>query len=171
MLPYAPEWPAKAAVELAAVADVLTGTIEAIEHIGSTAVPGLAAKPILDLMAASADFEAVTSRADRLAAIGYAHADNGMPRRLFFHKASGDMPVNLHVVPAETWATRSQRILRDHLRADPTDARRYGDLKLALAREVTDGDDYSRKKTALIQELMDRARAERGLPPVDVWEE
>lgn len=171
VLPYDPEWPVKASVELEAVAAALSGAVEEIEHIGSTAVPGLAAKPIIDLMAASADFEAVRSRAGRLNAIGYGDADNGMPGRLFFHKAEGDMPVNLHVVPIETWETRNQRLLRDYLRAHPKDARRYGDLKLALARETTDGDEYSRKKTALIQELMDRARAERGLPPVDVWEE
>jgi len=171
VLPYDPEWPAKAAAELEAVADALSGAIDAIEHIGSTAVPGLAAKAIVDLMAASPDFAAVRSRADRLAAIGYIGADNGMPGRLLFHKTEGGMPVNLHVVPTATWETRNQRLLRDYLRANPKDARRYGDLKLALARETADGDDYSRKKTALIQELMDRARAERGLPPVDVWED
>jgi len=63
------------------------------------------------------------------------------------------------------------RVLRDHLRAHPDDARRYAELKQRLAAEHTDGTEYTKAKTELIQELTDRARADRGLPPVPVWEE
>jgi GrpB-like predicted nucleotidyltransferase (UPF0157 family) len=75
------------------------------------------------------------------------------------------------VVPADTFGTRNEQLLRDHLRAHPEDARRYAELKQRLAAENLDGDAYTRAKTGLIQELTDRARADRGLPSVPVWEE
>ena len=168
---YDPAWPKHAETEIERVAAALSGTVDAVEHIGSTSVPGLAAKPIIDIMAAAPDLDAARARTPGLGALGYVFDDNRMPGRLFFHKAEGAMPVNLHIVRAETWPTRSQRILRDHLREHPEDARRYGDLKRSLAGGPIDGDAYTRAKTGLIQELMDRARADRGLPPVDVWEE
>ena len=69
------------------------------------------------------------------------------------------------------WAEQNERLLRDLLLADPDAARRYGDLKRRLAAEITDPRVYTRAKTELIQELVDKARQERGLPPVNVWEE
>jgi len=77
----------------------------------------------------------------------------------------------LHVVQATTFATRNQLLLRDYMRRHPDDAARYGALKRRLAALHDDGADYTRAKTDLIQELTDKARGERGLPPVPVWEE
>ena len=73
-------------------------------------------------------------------------------------------------VTALSWPARNQRLLRDWLRAHPDDVARYADLKRALAAGGLSADDYTRAKTGLIQELTDRARAERGLPPAPVWE-
>jgi GrpB-like predicted nucleotidyltransferase (UPF0157 family) len=144
---------------------------DAVEHIGSTSVPGLAAKPVIDLMAA-VDLDAVAGREEDLAGLGYHRLDVGMIGRLFYYRdEDGARAYQLHVVPADTWDTRNERLLRDHLRAHPEDARRYAELKRALAAEHTDGTEYTRAKTELIQELTDRARAGRGLPSVPVWEE
>jgi GrpB-like predicted nucleotidyltransferase (UPF0157 family) len=148
------------------------GVFEAVEHIGSTSVPGLAAKPVIDLMAAAASLDAVTAAEDALAGLGYHRLDVGMPGRLFYYRdEDGQRAYQLHVVPADTWDSRNERLLRDHLRAHPQDARRYAELKQRLAAEHTDGTEYTKAKTELIQELTDRARADRGLPPVPVWEE
>ncbi|RCG16843.1 hypothetical protein DTL70_28385 [Streptomyces diacarni] len=76
----------------------------------------------------------------------------------------------LHVVTLESWPTRNQRILRDQLRAHPEDAARYANLKRAIVDAGTPPAVYARAKTALVQELTDRARAQLGLPPVPVWE-
>jgi GrpB-like predicted nucleotidyltransferase (UPF0157 family) len=84
---------------------------------------------------------------------------------------AGQRAYHLHVVTTDTWDTRNQRLPRDYLRAHPEDARRYGELKQRLAAEQTGGDEYTKAKTELIQELTDRARADRGLPPAPVWEE
>jgi GrpB-like predicted nucleotidyltransferase (UPF0157 family) len=75
------------------------------------------------------------------------------------------------VVPLEGWDTRNERLLRDYLREHPEDARRYAELKQRLAAQHTDGTEYTKAKTELIQELTDRARADRGLSSVPVWEE
>jgi GrpB-like predicted nucleotidyltransferase (UPF0157 family) len=166
---YDEAWPVRAA---AARTDLIAlGVFDAVEHTGSTSVPGLAAKPVIDLMAA-ADLDAVAGREDDLAGLGYRRLDTGMPDRLFYYRdENGQRAYHLHVVPPGTWDTRNERLLRDHLRAHPDDARRYAKLKQRLAAEHTDGTEYTKAKTELIQELTDRARADRGLPSVPVWEE
>ena len=162
---YDEAWPVRAA---AARADLISlGVFDAVEHIGSTSVPGLAAKPVVDLMAAAASLDAVAAAGHALAGLGYHAFDPGMDGRLFyFLDEAGQRAYQLHVVPADTWEARNERLLRDHLRAHPEDARRYAELKQRLAAEHTDGTEYTRAKTELIQELTDRARADRGLAPV-----
>jgi GrpB-like predicted nucleotidyltransferase (UPF0157 family) len=155
VVPYDESWPVRAEAAIAEIRSALAGLPLEIEHIGSTAVPGLAAKPIIDLMAAAPALDDVAARAGDLARIGFTAADNGMPGRL---------------VTAAGWPERNQRLLRDHLREHPEDVRRYAELKRRLAGGGLGADAYTRAKTDLIQELTDRARAARGLPPVPVWE-
>jgi len=169
--PYDPAWPQAAAAAQTELLGRLPGLFTAIEHIGSTAVPGLAAKPIIDLMAAAADLDRIVAHDVALAELGYDRHDTGMPDRLFYRRDHRGLRYHLHVVPADSWATRNERLLRDYLRGHPGDVRRYAELKRQLAARHTDGDDYTRGKTELIQELTDRARADRGLPSVPVWEE
>ncbi|NLU75573.1 GrpB family protein [Streptomyces sp. HNM0575] len=69
-----------------------------------------------------------------------------------------------------SWPTRNQRILRDYLLAHPDDAARYARLKRAIAAAGTAPGEYTQAKTALVQELTDRARAQLGLPLEPVWE-
>jgi GrpB-like predicted nucleotidyltransferase (UPF0157 family) len=168
---YDEAWPVRAAAARAEL--IPLGVFDAVEHIGSTSVPGLAAKPIIDLMAAAASLDAVAAVEDALARLGYQRLDVFPSGRLYYYRdEDGPQACHLHVVPADTFETRNERLLRDHLRSHPEDARRYAELKQRLATEHTDdGDAYTRAKTALIQELTDRARADRGLPPVPVWEE
>lgn len=168
---YDPTWPALAAAAITELQHSLPDVLVEIEHIGSTSVPGLAAKPTLDLMSAVRDFTLIEQREETLAELGYHRQSNGMVDRLLYARATGDVRTHiLHVVTVESWPTRNQRILRDYLRAHPREAQRYGRLKTALAANGMDSAEYTRAKTELIQELTDRARAERGLPPAPVWE-
>lgn len=163
---YDEAWPERARAAMAEIRAALGGVLVDIEHIGSTAVPGMSAKPTIDLMAAVEDLLTVDGRAlDRL---GYEPRFNGMLDRLLFIRRTPDRRRThiLHVVETATWPHRNQRILRDHLRAHPEDAERYSRAKYAFATAP----DYTRAKTELIQELTDRARAARGLPSVPVWE-
>jgi len=168
---YDPAWPDLAAAAIDELRPVLRGVVSEIEHIGSTAVPGLAAKPVIDLMAAAERWELVEERENELAERGYHRHHNGMEDRLLYVRSAGKRRTHiLHVVSLDTWPTRNQRLLRDYLREHPRDVERYGRLKKALAAGGVHSRDYARAKTELVQELTDRARAERGLPPVPVWE-
>lgn len=171
VLPYDPAWPGYAQEAIAEVRAALGDLIDAIEHIGSTSVPGLAAKPVIDLMAAAPEVAAVESAEPALAAIGFERKEPTMPERLFYRREGEPVAYHLHIVSAASWDTRNQRILRGHLRANAADRDAYGRLKQDLAVSAADGDEYTRAKTALIQRMVDDARTERGLPLVDVWEE
>jgi GrpB-like predicted nucleotidyltransferase (UPF0157 family) len=169
---YDPSWPAAASAAMAELNSALPALFIQIEHIGSTSVPGLAAKPVIDLMAAAATLGAVLVRDADLAALGYQRVATGMPNRLLYVRHQrGRTRHHLHVVLQASWDTRNERLLRDHLRSHPEDAARYVTLKRHLAALHGSSAGYTRGKTVLIQELTDRARLERGLPSVVVWEE
>jgi GrpB-like predicted nucleotidyltransferase (UPF0157 family) len=165
---YDPSWPGAARQAIEELAAVLPG---AAEHVGSTAVPGLAAKPVIDLMAATPALDAVLAVEDGLARLGYRRLETGMRERLFYRRDGEPVAYHLHVVTEATWDTRNERLLRDHLLRHPHDRDAYGVLKRELAAAGHDGDTYTRAKTALIQRMVDAARARRGLPRVDVWED
>ncbi|MGI5241165.1 GrpB family protein [Dactylosporangium sp. CA-139066] len=162
---YDPAWPALAAVAIDDVRAAMPGRIGVIEHVGSTAVPGLAAKPVIDLMAATEDLGDFAAHEAPVLALGYQRLETGMRERLFYRRDG----YHLHVVGAQSWPTRNERLLRDHLLADPAAREEYAGLKRSLAG--LDGDTYTRSKTELIQRLVDAARTARGLPLVDVWED
>lgn len=171
VLPYDPAWPGLAAAVADEVRTALGPDVTAIAHIGSTSVPGLAAKPVLDLMAATPDLDRVRDGEGRLTGLGYRRVETGMSGRLFYRRQPGpSLAVHLHVVPVDGWDLRNERLLRYHLGRHPDLADRYGALKARLAADGANGDEYTRAKTALVQEIVDAARRERGLEPVDVWE-
>ncbi|MFI6296947.1 GrpB family protein [Nonomuraea sp. NPDC050790] len=167
IVPYDPAWPEHAAAAIRELQERLPGTFAQIEHIGSTAVPGLAAKPIIDLMAAAADLAAVERHEASLHSLGYHRHVNDMTDRLLYVR---DHAYNLHVVTLASWPGRNQRFFRDYLREHPEEAARYAALKRTLAASGIERGEYARAKTDLIQELTDRARAQHGLPPIPVWE-
>jgi GrpB-like predicted nucleotidyltransferase (UPF0157 family) len=166
---YDPEWPDLALLPADELTATLPGRFVAIEHVGSTAVPGLAAKPVIDLMGAADALEVVTGVEDVLNELGYWRVETGMPQRLFYRREGEPVANHLHVVTAASWDTRNERLLRDHLRQHSSDRDAYVRLKRELAGQ--DGDAYTRAKTALIQRMVDATRTSRGLPLVDVWEE
>lgn len=156
---------------IAEVRAALRDVVACVEHIGSTAVPGLAAKPIIDVMASTARLDDVARRAPALAAIDFQPRDSGMPGRLLFVRAAGAVRIHhLHIVTTTGWETRNQRLFRDYLRTHPAAVQRYASLKLQLAAGRATSVQYTEAKTALIQELTDAARRERGLQAGPVWE-
>jgi GrpB-like predicted nucleotidyltransferase (UPF0157 family) len=172
VLDWDPGWPGIAVAVQAELRSTLpAGSWQHLEHIGSTSVPGLAAKPVIDLMGSVIDLDRFGALAGKhLDPLGYLLTDTGMTGRLFYRRASGrTLMVHLHIVPAQAWPTQNERILRDFLTCHPDAVRRYGDLKRGLAATIDDPLEYTRAKTALVQELVDLARAERGLPVVNVW--
>lgn len=167
---YDPRWPGYARSAVEELAAAVPGLFAVVEHVGSTAIPGLAAKPVIDLMAGTAALGPVVAVEEELRRLGYQRLETGMRERLFYRR-DGEPAYHLHVVTAGTWDTRNERLLRDHLLRHPEDRDAYGALKRRLAAAGPDGAAYTRAKTDLIQRMVDAARDRLGLPRVDVWED
>jgi GrpB-like predicted nucleotidyltransferase (UPF0157 family) len=142
---------------------VLADVALSIEHVGSTSVPGLAAKPVIDMCVVVASPDDVPEAIDRLASIGYAHRGNlGIEGREAFTHPS-DLPRHhLYLSPRDALSLRNHLALRDHLRADPDAAAAYGALKKRLADAFPDDiEGYVDGKTEMIIGLLEAS----GLPP------
>ena len=135
VVPYDQSWPLAYARERADVLELGGAAILDLEHIGSTAVPGLWAKPIIDMMAAVTDLNEERVLASRLAGRGYQLIETGMRNRLFLRRRTEDdgQVYQLHIVEWSTWDERKERLMRDYLLAHPEVVTAYSDLKLALA--------------------------------------
>jgi GrpB-like predicted nucleotidyltransferase (UPF0157 family) len=170
VVPYDPTWPelyeAERAVLLAATSQLI-----ALEHVGSTAVPGQAAKPVIDMMAAVESLQAV--RLEPFTSLAYHLIETGMRDRFFLRKRiDNGLLFHLHIVERDTWNERNERLMRDYLLEHPEAVVAYGDLKRQLAQQYPeDSVAYTEAKTAFIQGVIDKARDERGLPRVNVWED
>jgi GrpB-like predicted nucleotidyltransferase (UPF0157 family) len=155
---YDEEWPRRFEKLRARIWPVLSDVAIRIEHVGSTAVPGLAAKPIIDMTVVVAGRSDVTLTIKRLATLGYRHRGNlGIEdREAFDHRT--DLPQhNLYVCPEGTIGVVNQLAVRDHLRAHPDAACHYGNLKRRLAVEFsTDIDSYVFGKTDFILDVLRR---------------
>lgn len=129
-----------------------------IEHVGSTSVPGLAAKPIID-MDIVADEGLVTTIIQRLARIGYRHRGNlGIEGREAFY-APAELPAHhLYVCEQGGLALANHLALRDYLRTHPYAVQEYGDLKKALAQQFPrDIDAYIEGKTDFILNVLEQS--------------
>jgi GrpB-like predicted nucleotidyltransferase (UPF0157 family) len=145
-----------------------------IDHVGSTSVPGLAAKPIIDMDVVVASDHAVQPVIDCLAAIGYRWlGDLGVVGRpAFGPPGDSDLPPhNLYLVVENNKAHLDHWLLRDLLRDDAEARQRYAALKRENARRAQgDLDVYVAAKARLVAELLTRARRDRGLPPESYWD-
>ena len=161
-----------------AISDHLWPAIEdvalRIEHVGSTSVPGLAAKPIIDLDIVVARAEDISSVASRLAEIGYRwRGDLGVVgREAFAGPADSELPAhNLYLVVENSKPHQDHWLLRELLREDPVAREEYAELKRKNAlRAQGDMERYVAMKADHVATLLTRARAERGLPPEVYWD-
>lgn len=155
---YDPRWPALFDSERAEIARAL-GDVIAVEHMGSTAVPGLEAKPIVDIIASVGRLALGDAQKAALARLGYEHlGECGVPGREYFRKLEPH-PFNLLVVQYESSLWEHNLLFRDYLQAHPEEARRYGTLKRKLAHDV--GHSlllYSDRKGRFISRTLERAR-------------
>lgn len=151
---YDPSWPARFAALAARAAAALARLPEVparVEHVGSTAVPGLPAKPVIDLDVVVAPGDVPRAIA-RLTTLGYVHeGDKGLPGREAFRWPAGEPRHHLYLCTADAPAYRDHVLFRDHLRAHPEVAAAYAALKRVLAaRHADDRDAYQAAKSAFI---------------------
>jgi GrpB-like predicted nucleotidyltransferase (UPF0157 family) len=165
---YDPEWPGMFEQERTRLAAALGPLVLMIEHIGSTSVPGLAAKPIIDLLIGVQSLPAAQARSiETLSAMGYAYLPDytsWLPGEIFFRKG---MPWTHHVHVMEPSNPRweNRLLFRDYLRAHPDSARAYATLKRDLA--VAFRDDIAAYRTAkndFVADVVAKARCGQQRP-------
>jgi GrpB-like predicted nucleotidyltransferase (UPF0157 family) len=168
LVSYDPAWPARferIAEELRAHGNPSW----TVEHIGSTAVPGMRAKPIIDLAVRLEDAEDLESHRVALEGLGWRFGSGVRSHAVMVFEEDGLRTRIAHFFTAVDWDTANQRILRDWLLAHPEDADRYTHAKCdAVAAAARGRSSYNAAKTPVIQEIVDRAREARGLPSVPV---
>ena len=161
--PYRDEWPVLYESEQSIVESAIGDHIVDIQHVGSTAIVGIPAKPILDIAIAVEDFEKARECIAPLAALDYAFkGENGIPRRHYFTKGE---PCTHHIHMVEETSDEWAKLIlfRDYLRLDQRIADEYARLKAALLDRLTgDRKAYQAAKTAFIKEVLQKARATRS---------
>lgn len=161
---YDAEWP----LEFCKIRDylltALQGCVLAIEHVGSTSVPGLAAKPVIDVDVVINDYDVFEEAKARLKGLGYTHrGDLGITDRHAFDydRLPRLMRHHLYVCPQHSHELRRHLAFRDYLRAHPADRDWYAGVKLlAAARHPLDIDGYMAAKAPCIGEILRRCGAE-----------
>lgn len=154
LLPHDPAWPRLASQEAARITLLLGQQLIAIHHIGSTAIPGIRAKPILDLLGEVRRIEFFDERPDLLHPLDYrARSEMGIPGRRYFSKsASGPRTHHLHLYQSGDPNIHRHLLFRDYLLAHPGAAAEYERLKLALAAQFPDDTTaYTEAKSLFIQ--------------------
>ena len=162
---YDPQWAATFRVIRAAIEPVLAGVAVTVEHVGSTAVPGLAAKPIIDVDIVVDDASDVPTVLDRLVDLGYEpKGERGIEGREMLEPPA-DLPFHHpYVVVRGTKAHLDHVLLRDYLVANPDAATEYGAAKKENAHLLhSDRARYTDAKSDLVERMLVRARDFAGV--------
>jgi GrpB-like predicted nucleotidyltransferase (UPF0157 family) len=159
IVPYDPSWPAKFEEEAALLRRLAPWLVGPIQHIGSTAVPGLAAKPVIDIMGGVAALEASRPAIAVAADLGYCYWPYQPDREHWFCKPSAAYRTHhLHLVPLGSVLWIRTIAFRDYLRRHPATAQDYAALKQRLARDHHfDREAYTEAKRPFIDRITDTA--------------
>jgi len=153
---YNEDWKQKFSEEAQKIKDIFGDELIDIHHIGSTSVPGLKAKPIIDIMPVVKDIEKVDSFNDRMEDIGYeCMGELGMKGRRYFRKGGDNRTHQVHVFQWDNKEDIDRHLaVRNYLRTHPDYANRYGDLKESLATQFPKNiEAYMDGKDAFVKEL------------------
>lgn len=155
--PYNPEWPRHFETIAARIMEACGDLIVRIEHVGSTSVPGLAAKSVIDLDVVIADLSVFPAVKHHLETLDYIHhGDQGIPgREAFKHPPGLSITHHLYVCAEGSVELIRHCAFRDALRSDPSLVKAYGDLKQSLAERFRDDRDaYTEAKTDFIEAVL-----------------
>jgi len=159
--PYSNEWPRIFADLGTALRAALGPVALRIDHIGSTAIPGLDAKPILDVQISVASFEPLDAYRLPIEYLGFVHRVNNPDlTKRYFREAPGERRIHIHVRRAGSWPEQFALLFRDYMRVHPEDARQYAALKYLLAEQYSeDRVGYTEAKGPFIWAIMRKADA------------
>lgn len=163
VVPHDPSWHESFEHESKRLIHALADSIVAIHHMGSTAIPDIYAKPIIDILVEVRDMVKVDEQSSRMKTLGYeAMGEFGIPGRRYFRKSNpvGIRTHHIHLFNAGSDQVKRHLAFRDYLIAHPEEAQRYSDLKRRLAREHPNNiDNYMEGKDGFIREI-DRKAAQ-----------
>lgn len=157
VVPYDLKWPAEFAAEDKLLKAAFGGNCVEIYHIGSTSVPGLAAKAIIDLMSVVQDLSKIDD--SKLIALGYTpRREMGMPFRGYYYKGNPTHTHHLHVWQEGNPEIQKHLLFKEFLISNPDYAAKYADLKYKLSKQYrTDQKNYTKSKDALIKEIIQKS--------------
>lgn len=153
---YDPSWPVLFRQIAAPMREALGPVSLRIDHIGSTAVPGLAAKPVIDIQISVASFDPITAFRDPLERLGYVfRAENPERTKRYFRESPGTRRTHIHVRVKGSWNEQFALLFRDYVRTHREAAERYATLKADLARQFPhDQEAYTNAKGPFIWAIM-----------------
>ena len=157
VVPHDPRWQETFKIESERVADALGEIVVAIHHIGSTAIPGIYAKPIIDILVEVQDITQVDEQSSAMESLGYeVMGEYGIPNRRFFRKdnPAGVRTNHIHIFEVGSAQVKRHLAFRDYMIAHPEAAHRYSELKRELARKhPLNIDGYMDGKDGFIKEI------------------
>ena len=157
---YDPEWPSKYVRERDYITEILKDNCISIYHIGSTSVPGLSAKPIIDIMVVVRSLERVDTVAEKFSDIGYEYlGEFGIVGRRYLRKGGDERTHQIHIFQADDWNNIGRHLaFRDYMRTHEKERNEYAKLKKDLAQEFPyDIDGYCDGKENFVREMEERA--------------
>jgi GrpB-like predicted nucleotidyltransferase (UPF0157 family) len=163
LVSYTSAWKQLFKQEKAALQDRLAGSIIAIQHIGSTSIPGMPAKPIIDIAIAVAHFEQARVCIPMMEELGYQYkGEFGIPRRHYFVKGDPRLfHVHMSEIDSQEW--HDTLLFRDYLRSHARLAREYAQLKVQLAAQYPhDREAYMEGKTAFVLRVLQLAKSKNS---------
>ncbi len=160
VLNYDPEWPLKYMRERNRIFEILGDNCLSVYHIGSTSVPGLAAKPVIDIMAVVRSLEQADSDAGKFSAAGYEYlGEFGMAGRRYLRKGGDERTHQIHIFQVDDWHNIERHLaFRDYLRTHEKERNEYAKIKKNLAQKFPrDIDGYCIGKENFVREVEERA--------------
>lgn len=160
---YDPAWPSKYVRERDYITEILKDNCISIYHIGSTSVPGLSAKPIIDIMVVVRSLAGVDAVAEKFSDIGYEYlGEFGMTGRRYLRKGGDERTHQIHIFQADDWNNIGRHLaFRDYMRTHEKERNEYAKIKKDLAQEFPyDIEGYCAGKENFVREVEERALAQ-----------
>ena len=152
---YNPNWKEMYKEESEKIKNILNDIIIDIHHIGSTAIPGIKAKPVIDILVEVKDIEGVDQYNHKMKELGYeAMGEYGIPKRRFFRKGENNRTHHIHIFQVGNEEIERHINFKEYLIAYPRKAREYSKLKEKLANKYTyDVKNYTNSKSDFIKKI------------------
>lgn len=159
VVPYDPNWPKQFETEALLIKPIFTDNFVAIYHVGSTAIPGMSAKPTIDIILEVKDINLVDACNNQMEVAGYeAWGEYKIPGRRFFVKGFDKRTHHVHTFQTGSFDIARHLYFRDYLIAHPVDAKAYADLKIKLAKQFSDNRRaYVENKQDYVKQLEEKA--------------